>query len=120
MRRLTDQALKVTNAGNGVSQFYRTIHNRALIGEKTLEVDGETYRLPGYYPPMLTEAEFSDLQQLAGTRGLRKGRGEIVGFVTGLKITYCGYCGQAMVAQNMMGRSRRPDGSPQHAGGSIG
>ncbi|WP_232312140.1 recombinase family protein [Achromobacter spanius] len=114
MRHLTEAGMKVTNGGNGASQFYRTIHNRALIGEKTLEVDGETYRLPGYYPSMLTEAEFSDLQQLAGTRGLRKGRGEIVGFVTGLKITYCGYCGQAMVAQNMMGRSRRPDGSPQH------
>ncbi|WP_254240932.1 hypothetical protein [Achromobacter insolitus] len=63
---------------------------------------------------MLTEDEFSELQQLAGTRGLRKGRGEIAGFVTGLKITYCGYCGQAVVAQNLMGRNRRPDGTPQH------
>ncbi len=114
MRYLTEQGLKVTNAGNGASQFYKTIHNRALIGEKSLEVDGETFRLPGYYPAMLTEDEFSELQQLAGTRGLRKGRGEIAGFVTGLKITYCGYCGQAMVAQNLMGRSRRPDGTPQH------
>ncbi|KRA01309.1 recombinase family protein [Achromobacter sp. Root565] len=114
MRHLTANGLKLTIKGNGASQFYKTIHNRALIGEKSLEVDGETFRLPGYYPAMLSDDEFLELQQLAATRGLRKGRGEIAGFVTGLKITYCGYCGQAMVAQNLMGRNRRPDGTPQH------
>lgn len=114
MRHLTMNSMKVTNRGNGASHLYKLIHNRALIGEKSLEVDGETFRLPGYYPAMLSEDEFAELQGLAATRGLRKGRGEIVGFVTGLKITYCGYCGQAIVAQNLMGRNRRPDGTPQH------
>ncbi|MBO9352918.1 recombinase family protein [Bordetella petrii] len=112
MRELTERGLKLTNGGNLSTHFYKTIHNRTLVGDKTLELDGETFRLSGYYPPIMSDSEFAELQQLAARRGLRKGRGEITGFVTGLKITYCGYCGNAVVAQNTMGRRRRSDGMP--------
>ncbi|WP_341774231.1 hypothetical protein [Burkholderia gladioli] len=49
---------------------------------------------------------------MAEQRGRRKGKGEIPGVVTGLSITYCGYCGAAIVAQNLMGRRRAADGRP--------
>jgi DNA invertase Pin-like site-specific DNA recombinase len=99
-RRLTERGLFIAKGGNHSTHIYRQIRNRALIGEKTLELDGETYRLKGYYPPILSAEEFADLQYLADKRTLRKGKGKIPSVITGLGITTCGYCGGAMVSQN--------------------
>ncbi|WP_319001241.1 recombinase family protein [Burkholderia sp. AU32262] len=113
VRELADRGLKITDSGRSASShIYRLLANRMLIGEKSVEVDGETFRLEGYYPALLTPAEFADLRYLAEQRGRRKGKGEIPGVVTGLGITYCGYCGAAIVAQNIMGRRRAADGRP--------
>ncbi|MDF0501651.1 recombinase family protein [Burkholderia cenocepacia] len=113
VRELADRGLKITDSGRSASShIYRLLANRMLIGEKSVEVDGETFRLEGYYPAVLTPAEFADLRYLAEQRGRRKGKGEIPGVVTGLGITYCGYCGAAIVAQNIMGRRRAADGRP--------
>ncbi|AOJ88308.1 integrase [Burkholderia sp. MSMB0856] len=113
VRELADRGLKITDSGRSASShIYRLLANRMLIGEKSVEVDGETFRLEGYYPALLTAAEFADLRYSAEQRGRRKGKGEIPGVVTGLGITYCGYCGAAVVAQNLMGRRRMPDGRP--------
>ncbi|MGF6937001.1 DNA invertase Pin-like site-specific DNA recombinase [Paraburkholderia sp. UCT70] len=113
IRELAERGLSITNGGNQSQHIYRVIRNRALIGEKSLEVDGETYRLQGYYPTLLTENEFAELQHLAEQRGRRKGKGEIPGIVTGLGITYCGYCGTAVIGQNLMTRKRKENGHPQ-------
>ncbi|KVE06576.1 integrase [Burkholderia vietnamiensis] len=114
VRDLAERGLQITESGRTQSSnLYRLLANRMLLGEKSVEVDGETYRLEGYYPALLTPAEFADLRYLAEQRGRRKGKGEIPGVVTGLGITYCGYCGAAIVAQNLMGRKRLPDGRPQ-------
>lgn len=113
VRELADRGLKITDSGRSASShIYRLLANRMLIGEKSVEVDGETFRLEGYYPGLLTATEFADLRYLAEQRGRRKGKGEIPGVVTGLGITYCGYCGAAIVAQNIMGRRRAADGRP--------
>lgn len=113
VRVLADEGLQLTHGGNPATQIYRTVRNRALIGEKVLEVDGQEYRLSGYYPALLTPEQFADLQQLTEQRRKQKGTGEIPGVITGLRIAYCGYCGSAMVSQNLMGRRRRTDGRPQ-------
>lgn len=114
VRELADRGLKISESGlTKSSHIYKLLANRMLVGEKSVAVDGETYRLEGYYPALLTSAEFSDLRYLAEQRGRRKGKGEIPGIVTGLGITYCGYCGSAIVAQNSMGRKRMEDGRPQ-------
>ncbi|CAB3716637.1 hypothetical protein LMG27174_04600 [Paraburkholderia rhynchosiae] len=113
IRELTNRNLSITNGGNQSQHIYKIIRNRALLGEKTLEVDGEAYRLEGYYPPLLSENEFAELQHLAEQRGRRKGKGEIPGIVTGLGITYCGYCGTAVIGQNLMTRKRKENGHPQ-------
>lgn len=113
VRDLTERGLQITESGRTQSSnLYRLLANRMLLGEKSVELDGEVFRLEGYYPAMLTPAEFADLRYLAEQRGRRKGKGEIPGVVTGLGITYCGYCGAAVVAQNLMGRRRMPDGRP--------
>ena len=57
----------VTFAANA-SHLYKMIRNRALVGDRVLTVDGEEFVLPGYYPALMSEAEFSELQRLAGLR----------------------------------------------------
>lgn len=111
---LTERELSLTGRGPQALQIYRLIKQRALLGEKEIEVDGETFRLPGYYPALLTEAEWNDLQTLAAGRGRRAAAGgSVPAIVTGLGITVCGYCGRALVGQNIGTRNRRPDGGIQ-------
>ncbi|WGS46053.1 recombinase family protein [Burkholderia sp. JSH-S8] len=109
-RILTERNLFVSNAGNYSTHMYRIVRNRALIGEKPIAVDGEEFRLEGYYPPILSMEEFAELQDAMNTRGRRKGKGEIPSVLTGLSITTCGYCGAAVVSQNGMWRSTSAKG----------
>lgn len=110
-RELDKRGLSVTDGGMVSSNLYRMFRRPDLVGVKVIEVDGEEYRLPGYYPALLSEGEFADLQALAGQRFRRRGKGEIPGVVTGLDIARCGYCGTAIVGQNLMKGRRKPDGS---------
>ncbi|KVM65439.1 integrase [Burkholderia gladioli] len=113
LRHLHGRGLAITDAGlPGASQLYKLLANPMLIGQKTVKLDGEYFRLGDYYPAVLTPAEFADLRNLAAQRGRRKGKGDIPGLVTGLGIAYCGYCGAAIVAQNIMGRRRMANGLP--------
>ena len=106
IRELTERGLAVTTKGITALQVHRLVRLPALMGVKVLELDGETYRLEGYYPPILTADEFADLSLQVERRVRRKGKGEIPGLVTGLGITYCGYCGTAVVGQNVMHRAK--------------
>lgn len=101
---------ELTDWGVSGLQIYRLIKLPALRGVKRLSVDGEDYELEDYYPRILTDLEWGELQHLAGQRLRRRGNGEIPGIVTGIGLTYCGYCGTALVAQNLMNR-QRADGS---------
>ncbi|UXY13881.1 recombinase family protein [Chitiniphilus purpureus] len=92
------------------SSLYRILHNPALIGTRELTLDGEVWALPNYYPALLSEVEYAELQSLLGQRLRRKGKGDIPGVLTGMRILRCGYCGQAIVGQNSMGR-RKADGT---------
>ncbi|VWD45972.1 recombinase [Burkholderia lata] len=99
---LSERKLYVSNAGNYSTHMYRIVRNRALIGEKPLTVDGDEFRLAGYYPALLTDEEFATLQDAMNERGRRQGKGEIPGILTGLTITSCGYCGMAIASNNAM------------------
>lgn len=107
IRELSERGLAVTAKGITALQVYRLVRLSALAGTKVLELEGETYRLEGYYPPILTADEFADLSSLVESRVRRKGKGEIPGIVTGMGITYCGYCGTAVLGQNMMFKARK-------------
>jgi DNA invertase Pin-like site-specific DNA recombinase len=107
---LTERGLSLTGRGPQALQIYRLIRQRALLGEKELSIGGEDYRLPGYYPALLTDTEWAELQALAGQRGRRTARGPVPHILTGMRITTCGYCGRAMVGQNLGTRNRRADG----------
>jgi len=105
-----DEGYALTDWGIAGQQIYRLIKLPALRGAKRISVGGEDYLLEGYYPALLTDAEYDDLQLLAGQRHRRRGAGEIPGIITGIGRTFCGYCGTALVAQNLMGRAKA-DGS---------
>ena len=108
--RLKAAGLSVTGFANTASYFYKMLRLGALIGTKTLNVDGVEYRLQRYYPAILDQGEYDELQALVKQRGRRKGKGEIPGIITGIKTTYCGYCASAMIGQNLMSRGRDGDG----------
>lgn len=114
VRQLQEEGLQLSHHGNGAQQIYRIVRNRALIGDKVLTVDGQEYRLAGYYPPALPREQFDTLQALVDQRHRRKGKGDITGLITGLGIARCGYCGEAMIGQNLMTRRRRADGRPNN------
>ena len=105
-----DEGFELSSWGISGQQVYRLIKLPALRGAKRLAVDGEAYMLEEYYPRILSDTEWAELQHLAGQRHRRRGAGEIPGIITGIGLTYCGYCGTALVAQNIMHR-RRADGS---------
>lgn len=104
VRELSAKGMKFTENGVEAQQIYRTVRLRALIGEKTIAIDGTEYNLKGYYPPIMSEEDFALLQAFADQRFRRKGKGDIVNFVTGMGITHCGYCGSVMTSQNMSQR----------------
>ena len=106
LQALGEKGLKLTEAGSSSANFYKSLRLPALMGIKRIEVAGEAFELHDYYPRILSDAEFGDLQHLADERHRRRGRGEIVGIITGLNLCYCGYCGNAMVGQNLMHRAR--------------
>lgn len=113
VRELHARKLSLTGRGPQSLQIYRLIRQRALIGEKELEVDGEAFRLAGYYPALLTPDEWAKLQDSADGRGRRHAKGPVPHIITGMRITVCGYCGRAMVGQNLGTRNRLPDGRIQ-------
>lgn len=113
IQALGERDLSLTGRGPQALQIYRLIRQRALLGEKELEVDGQAYRLPGYYPALLTQAEWDELQHLAAGRGRRPGKGAVPHILTGMRITVCGYCGHALVGQNIGTRNRDAEGRIQ-------
>lgn len=104
------EGFELSDWGISGQQIYRLIKLPALRGAKRLAVDGEEYLLEEYYPRVLSDSEWGALQHLAGQRLRRRGAGEIPGIITGVGLAYCGYCGTALVAQNIMNR-KRADGS---------
>lgn len=110
VRELHERGLSLTGRGAVALQIYRLIHQRALIGEMELEIGGEAFRLVGYYPALMTAGEFDDLQTLMAGRGRRRAKGPVPHILTGMGITTCGYCGRALVGQNLGTRNRRADG----------
>lgn len=111
MQELGRRGLRVTrSAGAAGSQLYKMFYLPALVGDKLVSVDGEEYRLAGYYPALMSRERFDALQLRLSKRGQIKGRSEIPGIITGMGIARCGYCGSSLGAQNMTFRARA-DGS---------
>lgn len=99
-----------TSDANHAQQVYRLVKLPQLVGTKPVSVDGEQYLLEGYYPAILAQAEYDELQRVAAQSGRRRVKGELPHVITGLGITVCGYCGRPMAGQNLATKPRLPDG----------
>ncbi len=106
-RLMAEEGMRLGAQPMAGQQLYRLIRLQALRGAKRIAVDGEDYLLEEYYPRLMTDDEFADLQAAGATRHGRRGASEIVGIVTGIGITTCGYCGGSLSAQNLVGRARK-------------
>jgi hypothetical protein len=116
VREMAAQGMSMTDDGKlGAGNLYKTLRKRLLLGERALTVGGETYHLAGYYPALLTEAEFDALQLATARRTGTRGVGKIPSIFTGMGVAVCGYCGGAIVTKNIMTRGRQADGTP-HTG----
>lgn len=111
MRALVDAGHDPSSLPSGAATFYKILKRSDLIGTKILTLDGEEFALAGYYPPLINETDYQQLQSANAQRIKRKGKGEIPGLITGMAILHCGYCGAAVVGQNTMGRRRKTDGT---------
>lgn len=88
----------------------RLLTHPALVGDKHVDLDGETFVLSNYYPAVISREVQADVLRLTELKGRRRVKGEIPALLTGLGITVCGYCGSPMKSQNMASK-RRKDGS---------
>lgn len=105
-------ARKMSFTGRQPNQLgiHRLVRLQPLMGHREIEVDGETFLLRDYYPPLLAEADWPHLQAVADKRGIRWSRGDVPALFTGFGVARCGYCGSPMVAQTSHTR-RRADGT---------
>jgi DNA invertase Pin-like site-specific DNA recombinase len=100
--------------------FYRMLSKRYVIGTKTISAGGEDFELEGYYPPLIDVDTFNRVMASRGRRRWKRGPTATPGVLTGSGITFCGYCGSPIVAQNSaMSRGPRKDGSPREGNRRI-
>lgn len=100
VKRHLDQ--KYPNGLNGKEWDYQVLQrmrgNRALIGKRTLKVNGVTHVLNNYFPQLCTdEAEFLKLRELKEqNKFISKKSGETISILSGLSILRCSHCGGTM------------------------
>lgn len=99
-------------AGNNPS---RLLALRSLIGEKEVTVDGETFRLEGYYPPLITREQWDEMQAGAANRKITRDRSDSPGILTGSGTLKCGYCGGALCNWNHVAKVNADGTMPAYA-----
>jgi DNA invertase Pin-like site-specific DNA recombinase len=107
---LHEAGLSTSEAMPSSGHLVRLLANPALKGDKHLVLDTSTHVLKGYYPAVVDEAAWDELQQLVDIRSRRHVKGEIPPLLTGFGVAVCGYCGAPMKSQTMTNK-RRADGT---------
>lgn len=103
---------RLTGSAPNSNQLYRIIRNPALMGAREMRIGDDVFRLEKFYPALISPEEFAELQMLMAQRARTGGAvaKAIPGVITGAGLAWCGYCGGAMAANNIIAR-RRADGS---------
>jgi DNA invertase Pin-like site-specific DNA recombinase len=109
-KKLHEQGMPFSDAMPSSGHLLRLLPHPALVGDKHVELDGETFVLENYYPPVIDRPTQAEVLRVSELRGRRRVKGEIPSLLTGLGITVCGYCGSPMKSQNMT-NTRRQDGT---------
>ena len=74
------------------------LQKRAMIGEKTITIDGTEYVLPNYYPSLCDEDTFYKLRSLRQGRNVKPEHTDKVYLFLGRDIIRCGECGAKMTS----------------------
>lgn len=106
VQELHSRNLWLTDIAPRQDHIYRLIKVRALTGHKELEIGGQAYLLPGYYPAVITQDQWDEMREVASNRKKTKIKGPLPAILTGHGFTVCGYCGSAMASQTMTSRLR--------------
>lgn len=106
-QKLDELGLRMFEQGNIDARFYKLLKFPSLMGDKLVHVavkkEQLEYRLPSYYPALISKDQFLKVQTLLGRRSKKRhpGATEFPGILTGLGgLTVCGYCGSLMLANN--------------------
>lgn len=99
---------------NGKEWDYQVLkrmrESRALIGERTIKIDGRTVKLENYYPPLCkNEVEFLKLQELKvqnGNKSKKDPAKDNIKLLSGLSILRCSKCGGTMTGFMNRGKPR--------------
>lgn len=94
-------------AGEKQSRFLKL---RSLIGDKEVTIDGESFVLEGYYPPLITREQWDDMQSASEGRKTTRDRSDVPSFLSGNGTLKCAYCGSGANSRNYLTRPRLPDG----------
>lgn len=114
LEHLAAKGLQLVDKGlPHAANFYRIIRNPALYGARMMELDGQSYLLDNYYPAIITKAEYDEIQVIVGDRFKTGTTPTYQSVITGMALTRCGYCGSALVGQNL-NRKKREDGMPHN------
>lgn len=88
--------------------LYKIFKNPNLIGTKRISAGGEDFELANYYPAVISAVEWEELQRAGDQRPKRSSAtAQIPHVITGIGITYCGYCGKSMSGQNLFGKIKK-------------
>ncbi|EDH8282154.1 recombinase family protein [Salmonella enterica subsp. enterica serovar Livingstone] len=77
----------------------RLFHTKALIGIKTVSVDGIEYELKDYYPRVMSDSDFYYLKQNVAKKAWSYGTTseKVIPILSGIGVLRCHHCGATMV-----------------------
>ncbi|WP_114193538.1 recombinase family protein [Edaphovirga cremea] len=112
VKRYLDE--RYPNGLNGKEWDYQVLkrmrESRALIGERTINIDSQTYKLRDYYPALCkSETEFLKLQELKtqnGNKSKKDPTKDNIKLLSGLSILRCRKCGGTMAGFMNRGKPR--------------
>ncbi|WP_137936121.1 recombinase family protein [Chitinivorax sp. B] len=110
--KLSALGLQITDVGVSKTSLRKVLGRKDLIGVNVLNIEGIEYCLEGYYPRVISDDEFNELQSVMASRHRKQIKGEIPAVLTGVGVLMCGYCGKAVVGQNIRG-GKLADGKPR-------
>ncbi|EHI3273279.1 recombinase family protein [Salmonella enterica] len=82
-----------------IAMVSRLFQTKALIGVKTVKVDGVEYELKDYYPRVMSDSDFYFLKNNLVKKAWSFGHSEekVIPLLTGVGLLKCSHCGSPMV-----------------------
>lgn len=84
------------------------LRNRALIGERCFNINNTDYVIKNYYPQVLSDVEFIELQKAVQKRATSKTYRGVPSLITGAKMCFCGHCGSILNSQVQVHKNKSP------------